>query len=106
VIAELRARKGTAAPAGWVFGDQDGKCRRPEWVTKAADRRFPTIGLGEFTFHDLRHAHATYLLQQRLPLKAISQRLGHSDVRITLGTYAHVMPGDDESLACAINTVL
>lgn len=105
-LTELRNRKGDAAPTDWVFGDEFGNVRRPEWITKTADRKFPTVGLAAFTFHDLRHAHATFLLQQKLPLKAISQRLGHSDIRVTLGVYSHVMPGDDESLASAINSVL
>jgi integrase len=69
-------------------------------------RRFTDAGLGDFSLHDLRHAHATYLLQQKMPLKAVSQRLGHADIRVTLGIYTHVMPGDDESLASAINGIL
>lgn len=56
-------------------------------------------GLGQFTTHDLRHAHATFLLKQVPNPKLVSKRLGHSDVRITLGIYAHVMEGDDDELA-------
>ena len=57
------------------------------------------------TFHDLRHTHATTLLQERVPLKVVSQRLGHSSVVITLLIYAHVMPGDDEAAAAAIDNI-
>lgn len=48
----------------------------------------PTIRL-----HDLRHTHATLLLKAGVPVKVVSERLGHANPMITLSTYAHVMPG-------------
>jgi integrase len=42
---------------------------------------------------DLRHTHATILLGAGVPVKVVSERLGHATVTITLGIYAHVMPG-------------
>jgi integrase len=35
-------------------------------------------------FHDLRHTHATMLLAQGVHVKVISERLGHSNIKITL----------------------
>lgn len=92
-------------PTEWVFGKPDGNVRNPNDLTRAVGMRLAEIGLGAFTLHDLRHAHATYLLQQQQPLKAVSQRLGHSNVQITLSTYAHVMPGDDQKLAHEMNGI-
>ena len=43
-------------------------------------------------FHDLRHTHATYLLSKGIPVKYVQERLGHSTARMTLDTYASVMP--------------
>lgn len=43
--------------------------------------------------HDLRHAHATWLLDAGISLPAIQNRLGHADVMTTLGMYGH--PGTD-----------
>lgn len=43
-------------------------------------------------FHDLRHTHATLLLQLRENPKVVSERLGHADISITLNTYSHVLP--------------
>ena len=37
--------------------------------------------------------------QFRVPVKVLSQRVGHADVGVTLSVYAHVMPGDDEEAA-------
>lgn len=50
-------------------------------------------------FHDLRHTHASFLLSSGAPIAAVSKRLGHAQVSITLDTYAHVMPGDGQALA-------
>jgi integrase len=57
-------------------------------------------------FHDLRHTHATQLLSQGQSVKAVSQRLGHANVKITLEVYAHVLPGDDQKLADSMNRLL
>jgi integrase len=54
-------------------------------------------------FHDLRHTHATQLLTQGHSIKAVSQRLGHASVELTLRHYAHVLPGDDDRLAEALD---
>lgn len=43
------------------------------------------------TFHDLRHTHATLLLQEGVDVKTISKRLGHANITTTLNTYAHVV---------------
>jgi integrase len=62
-------------------------------------------GLTKLRFHDLRHTHATALLSKGHPIKAVSQRLGHSDVGITLRVYALVLPTDDAKLAGALQTM-
>ncbi|WP_312372971.1 tyrosine-type recombinase/integrase [Lachnoclostridium sp.] len=43
----------------------------------------------KFNFHALRHTHATMLIEADVPVKAISNRLGHGNVRTTLETYIH-----------------
>lgn len=50
------------------------------------------LGLPHIRFHDLRHTHATPLIQQNVNMKLTSQRLGHADIRTTLNTYSHVLP--------------
>ncbi len=48
----------------------------------------PTIRL-----HDLRHTHATLLIQTGVPVKVVSERLGHSSPAFTMTVYQHVLPG-------------
>ena len=52
------------------------------------EERLPTIRL-----HDLHHTHATLLLADGVPVKVVSERLGHASATITLTVYQHVHPG-------------
>ena len=49
-------------------------------------------GLPRMRFHDLRHTHATLLLTQGVNPKVVQERLGHSQISMTLDTYSHVVP--------------
>ena len=44
-------------------------------------------------FHDLRHTHATLLIKEGVPVKVVSERLGHATTAFTIETYQHVLPG-------------
>jgi hypothetical protein len=41
-----------------------------------------------------------------VPVKVVSQRIGHADIAVTLKVYAHVMPGDDEDAALRADLLL
>jgi integrase len=56
---------------------------------------------GGLHFHDLRHSHATWLLALRVPMIAVSARLGHASPVITMMTYAHVDRQVDRGLLTA-----
>lgn len=52
--------------------------------------RYINKNLGiKFTFHMLRHLHATLLLESGANIKDISDRLGHSSIKTTMDTYVH-----------------
>ncbi|MBN2259447.1 MAG: tyrosine-type recombinase/integrase [Clostridiales bacterium] len=42
--------------------------------------------------HDLRHSHATLLIDMNFLLLVISKRLGHEIIETTLQTYSHLYP--------------
>lgn len=46
-------------------------------------------GMGDFTFHALRHTFATRCIEQGFDIKSLSEILGHADVSITMQRYAH-----------------
>lgn len=47
--------------------------------------------LSKISFHGLRHTHATILISSGENVKVVSERLGHTDIKMTLNTYTHVM---------------
>jgi integrase len=56
--------------------------------------------------HGLRHTHATLGLQNGIHVKVVSDRLGHSDIALTLNTYSHAIPALQESAADAIEALI
>ncbi|MBE3590445.1 MAG: site-specific integrase [Firmicutes bacterium] len=54
------------------------------------------------TLHTFRHTHAAALIAAGVDILTVSRRLGHENVRITLELYGHLMPGQDEKAAAAI----
>lgn len=56
-------------------------------------------------FHDLRHTHASLLLCKSVDIKTISQRLGHSNIGITMNVYTHVMEELDRKASLAIDAI-
>lgn len=86
-------------PTDLVFSHPDGRPFRPDSVSRALHEIAWTVGLKGVRLHDLRHAHATILLQQGVHPKIVQERLGHSSVATTLDIYSHVLPGLQEAAA-------
>lgn len=76
-----------------VFANQRGEIPTSNAVNKALRKLMSKSGLNKagYHFHSLRHSHVAYLLYQGVDLYAISKRLGHSDLTITMKKYAYLM---------------
>lgn len=62
--------------------------------------RLTTSALGErWSPHELRHSAASLLIAQGVPLKIVSEVLGHSSIRITSDVYGHLF--DDATVVAA-----
>jgi integrase len=68
-------------------------------VLKAFKSCLREAGLPDLRFHDLRHTAATLMFQQGINPKVVQERLGHSDISLTLNTYSHVLPSMQEEVA-------
>src|SRR3546814_12747132 len=44
-------------------------------------------------FHDLRHTHGSLLIKEGVPVKVVSERLGHAHIAHTIQHYQHPLPG-------------
>jgi integrase len=60
-------------------------------------------GLKKITIHDLRHSHASYLIGNGANVVAVSKRLGHSDVNMTLKVYTHMLKESEDKLLEILN---
>jgi len=56
--------------------------------------------------HDMRHTAATLAILDGMPIKAVSEMLGHSSVAITMTIYAHVLPDSHAQVADAMERLL
>lgn len=105
IVEELRVL--SRAPDVPLLLSRSGERPTLAHLSRATRDAMSAVGLGEgFCLHSARHSHATQLLRKKLPVKAVSQRLGHSDVTTTLRTYAHVFATDDAELAEAMEELL
>ena len=77
----------------FVFASQDGSPVNPDYFSQCFDRLIAKSGLPRIRLHDLRHTHATILLKAGVPVKVVSERLGHASPAFTITVYQHVMPG-------------
>jgi len=68
-------------------------------VNKVYKQCLKKAGLPNIRFHDLRHTAATLMLQEEVNPKVVQERLGHSDISLTLNTYSHVLPSMQEEAA-------
>ena len=84
---------------GFVFTRPGGRPLDPAKVTNGFAEVMKRAGLPGVRLHDLRHTHASLMLQAGVHAKVVSERLGHASVGITLDTYSHVLPGVQEEAA-------
>ncbi|MET3320542.1 UNVERIFIED_ORG: integrase [Peribacillus simplex] len=89
-----------------VICTRDGKPMIPRNFRKEFYNLTQKIGLPKIRFHDLRHTHATILIQQNVNVKLISERLGHSDIETTLNTYSHVLPDMQKSVSDKLDKII
>lgn len=76
-----------------VFSRPDGGLTHPDYFSQVFDRHLAGSELPRIRLHDLRHTHATILLKAGVPVKVVSERLGHSSPAFTMTVYQHVLPG-------------
>jgi hypothetical protein len=89
-----------------VLTGSDGGPLHPHLASQAFARAQKGLRVTPIRFHDIRHTHATLLLRDRVPIKVISERLGHSTPAFTMMTYQHVLPGMQDDAARAFAAIL
>lgn len=62
-------------------------------------------GVPQIRIHDLRHSHATWLINNGVNIVAVSKRLGHASIEQTLKTYTHLLDTTDQNMIVKINAI-
>ena len=91
---------------GLICARPDGRPWPPDTMSTAFAAFIRRSGLQPIRFHDLRHTHASQLLKQGVHPKVVSERLGHSNIGITLDTYSHILPGIQEEAVRKLDVLL
>lgn len=91
---------------GLVCCRQDGRHWVPSTFSAAFAKAMKSVGHEGFRFHDLRHTHASQLINAGVDVQTISGRLGHSTPTTTLRVYSHQLKGADAAAAASIEKAL
>ena len=98
--------KGEKTHRELIFYDKNLEPIAPDVISKKFKYFLETNGLKHIRFHDLRHSHVTMLIEAKVPIKVISERVGHSSVNTTLNIYSHALKEMDQEASNKISDTL
>ena len=90
--------------APFLFGGE--RCLAITSIQREFTKGIKASGVKAIRLHDLRHSHATWLINNGVNIVAVSKRLGHSNVNQTLKTYTHLLQDSDDRLMDTINAAV
>lgn len=82
-----------------VFHNRRGGALHIGVVAALLDRILKKAGLPHCRLYDLRHSHASLLLEKGIPVQAVAARLGHSSPNTTMQNYIHARPEQGSQIA-------
>jgi len=91
--------------AEWIFPSEVGTPLGIRNVSRVFKAALVATELPDLRLYDLRHTAATIALVAGIPLKVVSERLGHASIRITADTYQHVIPSLQREAADRLDAV-
>lgn len=87
---------------GYLFGGETSLS--PTQISRVFNAGIEKSGVKKIRLHDLRHSHATWLINHGVNIVAVSKRLGHSTIEQTLKTYTHLLESTDNEMMKTINS--
>lgn len=109
ILNEHKQRQQEAAPV--QFSEDLRVCggERPLRDTSVdnKNRAFAkAAGLPHIRIHDFRHSHVSVLVNEGINIQEIARRLGHADLKMTLNTYSHLYPREEERAVQILNEIV
>ena len=99
-LHEIEALAGTRwQENGLVFPSEVGSPADERNVLRRFQKVCSDNGLPKLRVYDLIHTHASLLINEGVHPKRISERLGHSSIKLTMDTYGHLFEGSDRDSA-------
>ncbi len=84
----LESKNGNKQFIDFICTKEDGRVLTPTTI-RPIKRIAKKLDINDFTFHNLRHTHATMLIEAGANIKDVQTRLGHSSFATTANTYSH-----------------
>ncbi|WP_419727407.1 tyrosine-type recombinase/integrase [Terrisporobacter petrolearius] len=103
LAAKLRGEK---SHRELIFYDKNLNPIAPDVLSKKFRLFLKENNLKHIRFHDLRHSHVTLLIDAKVPIKVISERVGHSNINTTLNIYSHTLKEMDQEASDKISSAL
>lgn len=89
-----------------VFCDDQGLPIAISTLLQRLNRICASIGLPRYRVHDLRHACATFMAHEGVPLRTAMEVLGHKDARMTQLVYTHAVAEDKQEAMVKIGDLM
>jgi integrase len=83
-----------------IFANPDGTPLKPDSISATVSALSRRLKLPKgVSLHTLRHTHGSHLLAAGMEITVVSERLGHSSIRVTADVYSHAIRGRDDAAA-------
>ena len=89
----------------WIISDIKENCTdnilfptSETQIRRMLDKYIKQSGNKKIRLHDFRHSHASYLINNGLSIRLVSERLGHSSPSITMDYYWHLLPNEQQKV--------
>lgn len=90
----------------FIFTREDGSPMRLAYLNEKLDILIKKYNLHRITVHGFRHTHASLLFEAGASIKAVQERLGHSDINMTMNIYTHVTDHVKEQTAAKFQSYI
>lgn len=105
-IKEIKRQEEPFIDNGLLFPNEVGGYLNDRRVLRRLNALETALKLPKVNVHGLRHSYATRLLELGEPIQSISKLLGHANVELTQGIYAHVLDSMKEKAVSRLESIL
>lgn len=96
LLSQLKAQAEAKPKMTYVVFGEFHKALSESTLDRKFQKWMKDAGVKKIRIHDMRHSHASYLINKGTVISVISKRLGHAHVSTTLDTYSHLYPSTEK----------